>query len=394
MKTVLTISKIKLFCMTSEKLEKYIKLGLISPDDEGYLRLAQIGDKRQEEQEAKKVKTLTIKYISCTADDKNYNLTFEVTAKIFFGSNPAKISITEANTPFTDVFQKLTAFNAFITIKQIGTATVKVSLPKAMMPLTASSKFVAVLTYAWMSAETEAFELKGNNEKDLTVEDVRNIVKTLREGIFKEAMNPVTNKKALYSLSHWRPVDKIFYRNSDACKFKNEEVSNNSFENFTTQLNYIFNKYEINNNRRRCHFLAQMFIETEFYTKTLEGDNDYTANYDPYRGRGFIQLTHDYSYKKYAEYSGYNVVNEADKNSKTQKSAENDNSNCKIVATNLEIAADSGGWYWKFGSVYGDINKIADTKTVSEVTKAVKGDARSAPERKEAYDLLIKIFNR
>lgn len=225
--------------------------------------------------------------------------------------------------------------------------------------------------------------VKAENEncickRDLTIVEVKNIVKTLRENTYYRAKNPANNKMENFPLTNlpYYSVDKIFHRNNKSGKYKDEEVTNNSFENFTAQVNKVFEKYEINNCKRRAHFLSQMFIETKNFSQTIESDNSYTNNYEPYRGRGFMHLTHDYNYKKYKEYSKNNIVD-----------------NYSLVATNLEIAADSAGWFWKFGSVYGDVNQIADSKTVKEVTKAVNGGDMALSSRENAFNFLIKIFN-
>ncbi len=267
--------------------------------------------------------------------------------------------------------------------------------------------FRATLSCDGLSAKTGEFKLVFVKEKqkkesictrDLTVDEERNIVKVLRENTFYEEKNKKTKKVEKFPLTqlpNLYRIDKIFHRNSDNSKFKSEEVTNNSFENFTAQLNGTLSKYEINNCQRRAHFFSQIFIETQYFTKTVEADNNRTDDYDPYRGRGFIHLTWLENYQRYQKHTGVSVVNTEDLNSKNSsvKSSKDNNTNCKIVSTNLEVALDTAGWYWKFGSVYGDINLIADKGTVELVTKAVQGGDGALSERKSAYQLLIKIFS-
>jgi predicted chitinase len=212
----------------------------------------------------------------------------------------------------------------------------------------------------------------------LKVENIIDIVKNLRENTYYEWKDKKTGKKGKSPLTNlpYYAVDKIFHRNNITGKFKEEIVTNNSFENFVAQLNMVFENYEINNCKRRAHFLAQVFVETQNFSQTVETDNDYTNNYDPYRGRGFMHLTHDYNYEKYQAHSKNMVVD-----------------NYSLVSTNLEIAADSAGWFWKFGSRFGDINKIADNKTVKDVTKAVNGGSMALQARETAYEILIKFFD-
>ncbi len=224
----------------------------------------------------------------------------------------------------------------------------------------------------------EREEVKCICKRNLTVNEVKNIVKVLRENTYYSAVDPKTKQKANFKLTNlpYYTPEKIFHRNNVSGKFNNEEVTNNSFENFTAQLNNIFDKYEINNCKRIAHFLSQAFIETQYFTQTIESDNSYTSSYDPYRGRGLMHLTHDYNYKKYQEFSEYKVIQ-----------------NYSLVATNLEISSDSAGWYWKFGSVLGDINKIADTKTVKDVTKAINPALFALTGRENAFNILIGLFD-
>ena len=58
--------------MTSEKLAEFRVKGMLL--DPKFDRLAVIGDKLQKKDEDK-IKTLSIKFVSCSADDKNYYLT-------------------------------------------------------------------------------------------------------------------------------------------------------------------------------------------------------------------------------------------------------------------------------------------------------------------------------
>jgi hypothetical protein len=78
--------------MTSEKLAAFRAKGMLL--DTKFDRLAMIGDKKKAEQE--KDKSITIKYVSCRADDKNYHLTFEVSAKNL-KTDKATIFVEEMN---------------------------------------------------------------------------------------------------------------------------------------------------------------------------------------------------------------------------------------------------------------------------------------------------------
>jgi predicted chitinase len=93
-------------------------------------------------------------------------------------------------------------------------------------------------------------------------------------------------------------------------------------------------------------------------------------------------LTHDYNYRKYKKDTGEDITDDIEDNLEK----------IKLVSTNLWYAADTAGWFWKFGSVKGNVNLIADIGTVEQVTRAVQGGKRALKERTDAYNLLLTIF--
>ena len=226
------------------------------------------------------------------------------------------------------------------------------------------------------SIKLKFFNPKCMGDRDLTVAEVKSIVKILREKTYYTWEN---KKYPLTQLPYYS-IDKIFQRNDKSGKYVTELVLNTTFENFTTQLNTMFNKYDINTCKRRRHFLAQAFIETMYFSSTIE--NGVSLSYDPYRGRGFLHLTHDYNYRKYKKATGEDITDDNEDNLEK----------LKLVSTNLWYAADTAGWFWKFGSVKGNINLIADIGTVEQVTRAIQGGKRALKERMDAYNLLLTIF--
>lgn len=81
----------------------------------------------------------------------------------------------------------------------------------------------------------ESEEVKCICKRNLTVNEVKNIVKLLRENTYYSAVDPKTKQKANFKLTNlpYYAPEKIFHRNNISGKFNNEEVTNNSFENFT-----------------------------------------------------------------------------------------------------------------------------------------------------------------
>jgi len=127
-----------------------------------------------------------------------------------------------------------------------------------------------------------------------------------------------------------------------------------------------------------------MFVETQWFTRTIEGDNAYVEKYDPYRGRGFIQITHEDNYAKYSNNKEKSISNIMDKNKSK-------------VAIDLILAGDTSGWFWRYGSIingqYLDINEVASQKDVSKVTRRINPALKHLKEREKAFNAIMKIID-
>jgi predicted chitinase len=182
---------------------------------------------------------------------------------------------------------------------------------------------------------------QGNGEcfcnKPFTAEDLRAIVKRVRDNTFDK-----TSGKSIY----YHHEDKLFY-DGDVPQ------SDQNFEKLTEVLNASFNKYGIKTCIQKIHFLANMYIETQFFTKLEEGENKWTDKYKPYIGRGFMHLTHDYHYKEYSNIEGNEDIFSG--------------TNYKNVASNMHLAADTAGWYWK----KNNLNKHADKDDIRATCKVI-----------------------
>lgn len=371
--------------MTSEKLAWHRENDRLL--DPKFDRLAVIGDKRKEKEGNRK---LSIKYNTSTIDDEKIYLEFTIETPSI-KSSTATIFVEELNSDNEIAVPKTIVTD----LKSNSKQSIKVSFDKTKKfdRYIWQDGFVyqATITIDGLSAKTDEFKLKIANEemiksiceRDLTVDEVKNIVKLLRENTYYEAISPKTKKKEKFPLTNlpYYSINKIFHRNDQCGKYKEEVMSNNSFENFTAQLNKTFNKYEINNCQRRCHFLSQIFIETQYFTQTIETDNGYTSGYDPLRGRGFIHITLTDNYIKYTQYK---------KN--TDKIDIDFKENYSLISTNMEYSADASGWYWKYGSVKGNINPIADKGSVKDVTPYVNAASLKLKERENAFEILKRIF--
>lgn len=196
------------------------------------------------------------------------------------------------------------------------------------------------------------------------------------------------NKKTIYSYY----TDKLFSKETE---LPDEQKQ---YEKITQVINDTFKKYEINTCIRKIHFLAQSYWETGYFTRTKEtGAN---LKYDPYRGRGFMQLTGEIlssgkvvagiednrtknatAYLGYKKYSGLDVVTAPD-----------------LISESIYNSADSGGWFWKYGKLLSngsilDLNTIADEDNLSRVSFLVNGGTNGKQERIDAYNALKKVMD-
>lgn len=231
--------------------------------------------------------------------------------------------------------------------------------------------------------------------RDFTVEEVKNIVKQLRDS------DSYVKKKFGYDL----------FSKSD-CNIPSNEKT---YEKFTEELNKCFNKYEINTCIRKIHFLAQSYTESAFFTTTIEGGGlKYlkSKKYYPFIGRGLIQLTHsgeavgEAGYKQYFEYLGRSDYK----------------TNSDLLNKSMHYAVDASGYFWfrgkllskgdflksKYPNAKGeyklfprkkvpgfytvDINLVADDDNVKEVTLLVNGGQTAIDERTEFTKKIKEVF--
>lgn len=377
--------------MKRDTFERLKKMGITFDDDFENLLVNPL-EKQQNKIEEKKG-LLSIKYQSSTADGQNIYLTFEISQsqlKVF----EAKIFVQEMNAT------NEIAVNKSITLKNAKTQKVTVSFLKTMVFdqyfWQSALSFQATITVDNLSAKTNEFKLKfvkGKQDKiktcycnrDFTLDEMQAIVEGIRDNTFYS----VDGKD--YPISNLRK--KLFNRNNDPSqKYDTELVAekDQTYKKLTEVLNNSFKKYKINNCIQKIHFLAQMYTETEYFTKTIEGTIADLPSVDPWRGRGFLHLTHDYNYKAY------------DESDKRLKNIKNEDfkvlDNYSLVATNLALSADTAGWFWSVGgqlyykkgfeevykktpneiSLYGD-------KYIDGVSRTINGGTNAINERKTYY---------
>lgn len=286
-----------------------------------------------------------------------------------------------------------------------------------------SAEFNAGLKNQWLAPNTyvgEYEEIELPNEEDLlppskcycnrdfTVDEFKNIIIELRkkEIVYdngKTVKNIVRDNKGLPILKDGKKQfkersqyeelgEKLFYLDNP------EKIKEPSFHAFTTALNNTFKKYEINTCIRKIHFLAQCYHETQRFGLSYEKDNSYMKNYEggpQFRGRGLLQLTHDYSYTDYYNYLSNTKFKVTDTDFYKNKLIPF----TKRISTEIAYACDSSGWNWLLGgvpSVGKNINLLADGDDVLKVSRAINGNVKNPfglEERKLFTKLMKEIMN-
>ncbi|GJM53355.1 TIGR02594 family protein [Capnocytophaga catalasegens] len=166
--------------------------------------------------------------------------------------------------------------------------------------------------------------------RDFTVEEVKSLVKTING------------------------TDKIW-------DLENCNVDDKSYERLTLELNNMFRKYGINECIQKIAFLAMTSVETGFFRTAGEIAGNTASSQYYYKGRGLLQLTGDGSkptiYEEYKKELGgkYDVVKNPD-----------------LVARNIYLVVDSGGFVWKKKTVptWGHPKKKSD-ETQTDYEKRV-----------------------
>lgn len=272
-----------------------------------------------------------------------------------------------------------------------------------------SFEFIATIKSGLSSASSSEFELPFKNLDGMKIKEKEENKCFCNKDLTEQELKKI--------ISDLRTIAKI--KTADLFQKENCKLPNNqkSYTFLVSQLNMIFNKYNITTCIRKLHFIAQAFHETDGFQTTLE----YATNkeYAPHTGRGLMQLTWKKNYKVYSAYKQQDFVN-----------------NYKDVAENLIIGADSGGWFWEKGKIlesgeiwkpikdapdyvkkhnpqypknnyvlkefgnpsnqikYGavDLNLIADDDLVDIISYMVNGGANGIEERRKYVEKLKTIM--
>ncbi len=131
----------------------------------------------------------------------------------------------------------------------------------------------------------------------------------------------------------------------------------------------------INTPLRMAHFLAQIAHESaEFrYSEEIADGEAYEGRPDlgntqpgdgkRFKGRGLIQLTGRFNYKRYGQARGKDYTTET---------------GAVLLATDPETAVDVSCWFWSENG----LNRLADQDDIKAVTKIINGGYNGLEERK------------
>ena len=249
--------------------------------------------------------------------------------------------------------------------------------------------------------EIEAMKRQCFCYRDITVDEMTSLIYELRA---KE--NYISFKEALFC-------------NGDTCdvlKIDRTGMLQGSPQValFTQEINRMFKTYNIFSCKRKIHMIAQCYYESNRFlnlSEIGEGKDSYGGG-KFFKGRGLIQLTHDYTYLAYYDYKNNTIYYEKYKArtnvSQTllqfieENKIENFDNNfyntrlipfAKSVVTDISKVIDSAGWFvMKFKTlVLEEMDKGIDDVQVQAVTKKINGGTNGLIERKN-YTRWIKEF--
>lgn len=343
-------------------------------------------------------KSLSIIYKSCSKDDKFIYLNFEIETK----------NLKKGST--TIFVQEMNATNEFavppynLNVQSNGKTNVKTSFPinKKFDRYSWQEGFVyqATVTCDGLSEKTEEFKLVFSNQatksktcfcnRGITSDELKNIIIELRkQEVYIENGKLVRDTKGSPILKNGKKqfVDITMYDELHEDLFNLDypeklNASEANFNKFAEALNKVFKDYDINTCIRKIHFLAQCYHETQRFTITYEkSPNSNVIGGAFYRGRGLIQLTHDYNYEKLRKALKINsTLNEF----------------VPRVAKEINFACQASGYFWKnIGAKTGNINQYADKDDVLTVSREINGYV-SVPngfnDRKLFTEILKKVM--
>ncbi|KIS44335.1 glycoside hydrolase family 19 protein [Kosakonia radicincitans] len=192
-------------------------------------------------------------------------------------------------------------------------------------------------------------------------------------------VEPFTSGKAVW---HMHPVMFLDALNGSSCACDRDitleelqkfivGVSADTLSSYLTEMNNGFKKFGITTCREKAHFLAQVLHESGNFrfTKEIHGER---ASYQPWFGRGLIQITLRANYEKYGEYIGEDVTS-------------GDSARDKL--TRLPHSVLSAFWYYDVSRKLGEFAKNDD---FNKVTAVINGGFNGYNDRLSIFSSAVK----
>ncbi len=167
---------------------------------------------------------------------------------------------------------------------------------------------------------------------------------------------------------HLHPIALVANFLSDNCTCANKEISvetvgrittiasNATIKRFIDGINKSFVDYKFDSCLSRAHFLSQAITESAEFAYTKEQGDHHP--YDPWRGRGLIQVTLKENYTAYQKYSGMDVTSSSNAMEKLEKNPDAVLSAAWFFAIrhNLLTASEKDDFIWITRVVNGGFN--------------------------------------
>ncbi|WP_336215305.1 glycoside hydrolase family 19 protein [Enterobacter sp. P82] len=192
-------------------------------------------------------------------------------------------------------------------------------------------------------------------------------------------VEPFTSGKAVW---HMHPVAFLDALNGSSCACDRDitleefqkfivGVSTDTLNSYLTEMNNGFKKFGITTCREKAHFLAQVLHESGNFrfTKEINGER---ASYQPWFGRGLIQITLRANYEKYGEYIGEDVTS-------------GDSARDKL--TKFPHSVLSAFWYYDVSRKLGEFAKNDD---FNKVTAVINGGFNGYNDRLSIFNSAVK----
>ncbi|PHM62649.1 glycoside hydrolase family 19 protein [Xenorhabdus ishibashii] len=138
-------------------------------------------------------------------------------------------------------------------------------------------------------------------------------------------------------------------------------------------MNQGFNRFGITTCRGKAHFLAQICHESGGLSVTKEGGGE-NKSYNPWYGRGLMQLTYRDTYSSYGRYIGENV---------TSSKQDRD----KLLSSPHSVL--SAFWFY---NVYKNVSSSAGDDDFNKVTALINGGFNGYNDRLDYLKKAIRVF--